>query len=196
MADAAHHHCTRPWYLRPPVLVLGVVLLGLAAFGIVEFSNRPNPAALTYSDFLAQLDAGNVASVSFNGTLVDGKFKRPVGQAATNETAEKSIFRSEVPTIGDPTLLPELRQQHVIIDVVTSSGWLSWLGRLPWPMVLLLAFILVAGLIRLVRGKKTATSSVMPTHPMIGLITGLFGNKDQGQSAGEAAKAPPSASAR
>ena len=177
MADAVHHHCTRPWYLRPPVLVLGVILLGGAAFGIVEFSNRPNPAALSYSDFLAQLDAGNVASVSFNGTLVDGKFKRPVGQTVTNGTGEKSIFRSEVPAIGDPTLLPELRQQHVIIDVATSSGWLSWLGRLPWPMVVILAFILVAGLIRFVHGKKTDTSSVMPTHPMVGLITGLFGNK-------------------
>ena len=140
--------------------------------------------ALSYSDFLAQLDAGNVASVSFNGTLVDGKFKRPVEQAATNGTADKSIFRSEVPTIGDPTLLPELRQQHVIIDVVTSSGWLSWLGRLPWPMVLLLAFILVAGLVRLVRGKRSTEGSAvtMPQMPMMHLVSGLFGKHAQGAS--------------
>jgi ATP-dependent Zn protease len=179
MADAAHQHCTRAWYLRPPVWILGVVLLGLAAFGIVELSSRPSPAALSYSDFLAQLDAGNVASVTFAGTEVDGKFNRPVAQAVPNGSAVKTIFRSQVPNIGDPTLLPELRKQHVAIDVVSSSSWLSWLGRLPWPMVLILAFILIAGLIRLVRGNKASTGSAVPTHPMGGLITGLFGKQSQ-----------------
>jgi cell division protease FtsH len=180
MADATHHHCTRPWYLRPPVWVLGVVLLGLVAFGIVEFSNRPSPAALSYSDFLAQLDADNVASVTFSGTQVDGKFKHPVGQAAANRTA--TIFRSQVPTVGDPTLLPELRKEHVTIDVTSSSTWASWLGRLPWPLVLILAFVLIAGAIRLVGGKKStggATDTVQQM-PMTGLVSALFGKHAQG----------------
>jgi ATP-dependent Zn protease len=182
MADAAHHHCTRAWYLRPPVWILGVVLLGLAGFAIVELSSRPSPATLSYSDFLAQLDAANVASVTFNGTLIDGKLKHPIGQTATNGTAAKTIFRSQVPNIGDPTLLPELRKEHAAIDVVSSSNWVSWLGRLPWPLVLILAFILIAGLIRLMRGNKASTGSAAPTHPMVGLITGLFGKNDQGPS--------------
>lgn len=178
MADAAaHHQCTRPWYLRPPVWILGLVLLGLAAFGIVEWSSRSSPLALSYGDFLAQLDAGNVASVTFNGTLVDGKFKHPLDQATTNGTAAKTNFRSQVPDVGDPTLLPELRKDHVIIDVVASSGWLSWLGRLPWPLVLVVAFIVVAGLIRLVRGKKSTDSSAstVPQMPMMQLMSGVFG---------------------
>jgi ATP-dependent Zn protease len=193
MADTAHHHCTRPWYLRPPVWVLGVVLLGLAAFAIVEFSNRPSPAALSYSDFLAQLDAGNIVSVTFNGTQVDGKFKRPVGQAATNETAAKTIFRSQVPSVGDPTLLPELRKEHVVIDVASSSNWASWLGRLPWPLVLVLAFILVAGAIKLLRGKETTAGSTetMQQMPMMRLVSGVFGKHAQG--AGGNGPAPPKA---
>ena len=181
MAEAAHQHCTRPWYLRPPVWVLGVVLLGLAAFGIVEFSGRPSPAALSYSDFLAQLDAGNVASVTFSATQVDGKFKHPLGQAATDGASAKTIFRSQIPAIGDPTLLPELRKEHVVIDVASSSTWASWLGRLPWPLVLVLAFILIAGAIKLVGGKKSTDGSTATAQqmPMTGLFSGLFGKQNQ-----------------
>ena len=72
MADTAQYHCTRAWYLRPPVWLLAVILLGLAAFGAVEMINRP--ALLQYSDFLDQLDSGNVASVAFNGAWVEGHF--------------------------------------------------------------------------------------------------------------------------
>jgi ATP-dependent Zn protease len=193
MADAAHHHCTRPWYLRPPVLVLSVVLLGLVAFGVVEFVNRPRPAALSYSEFLAQLDAGNVASVAFSGTQVDGKFKHPVEQTVKNGTAAKTIFRSQVPSLGDPTLVPELRKQHVAIDVATSSSWTAWLGRLPWPLVLILAFILVAGLVKLMQGKKSTDGSTDAAQqmPMTGVVTALFGKHAQGASGDNAA--PPKA---
>ena len=68
MADAAQHHCTRAWYFRPPVWIFGVLLLGLAAFGVMEIINRP--AAIPYGDFFDQLDAGNVASVTFQGMQV------------------------------------------------------------------------------------------------------------------------------
>lgn len=191
IAHTVHHHCTRPWYLRPPVWVLAVVFLGLAAFGIVEFSHRPSATALSYSDFLNQLDAGNVASVTFDGTQLDGKFKRPVAQTATSKTAAESLFRSQVPSISDPALLPELREEHVIINVVSSSSWLSWLGRLPWPLVLFVAFILVAGLVRLIRGRKSTDSSTdtIQQMPMMRLMSGLFGKR--AQRTGDKGPAPP-----
>ncbi len=193
MADTAHPHCTRPWYLRPPVWVIGVVLLGLVAFGIVKFINRPSPTALSYSEFLAQLDAGNIASVTFSGTQIDGKFKRSVGPAATNGTAAKAIFRSQVPSVGDPTLLPELRNEHAVIDVASSSTWASWLGRLPWPLVLVLAFIFIAGAIKLVGGKKSTDGSTNTAQqmPMTGLVSALFGK--HAQDAGGNDPVPPKA---
>ncbi|MEJ2377761.1 MAG: ATP-dependent metallopeptidase FtsH/Yme1/Tma family protein [Pseudolabrys sp.] len=82
MTDMAHHHCTRPWYMRPPVWVLGLVVVGLIVFGIVE--SAAGPPATPYSGFLAQLDAGNVASVTFQGTRIDGRFKHPVAAATAN----------------------------------------------------------------------------------------------------------------
>jgi ATP-dependent Zn protease len=192
MATAAKQHCTRAWYMRPPVWVLAVVLLGVAAFGAMEMIKRPAP--ITYGDFLNQLDAGNVASVTFTGTQIYGDFKHPVEQAAT--AAPQTNFRSEVPSFGDSTLLLELRKQHVTIDVASSSSWVSWLGRLPWPMVLIIGGVLIAGLVKLMRRDTSSTTgSPLPTHPMMGLISGLLGKKDQQAShppGGDATKAPPS----
>ena len=117
MADATQHHCTRAWYFRPPVWIFGVLLLGLAAFGVMEIINRP--AAIPYGDFFDQLDAGNVASVTFQGMQVTGHFKHAIAAPAAKGTAPQDVFRSQVPDIGDPALLPELRKEHVLIDVVS-----------------------------------------------------------------------------
>lgn len=191
MTEAAQQHCTRAWYMRPPVWVLGIVLVALAVFGVVEMSK--GPAALSYGEFFDQLDADNIASVTFAGTQIDGVFKHPVAKAAAKAGTPQTNFRSQAPEFGDPALLPELRKQHVSIDVVSSSGWLSWLGRLPWPLVLMVAALLIAGLVKLARGGKTSEGLAVPTHPMMGLITGLFGKKkqDTGHTAGE--RVPPAA---
>lgn len=132
---------------------------------------------MPYGAFLDQVEAGNIASVTFQGTQIDGRFKQPVGKAAVNGSAPQDVFRSRVPEFGDPSLLAALRKQHVAIDAVSSSNWTAWLARLPWPMVVFLAFILIAGVVRLARGKP-ASDSAPPMHPMqgmIGLISGLFG---------------------
>ena len=64
MTDIAQHkHCTKPWYMRPPVWFIGVVVAALAIFTVYETVG--GPAATPYGAFLDQLDAGNVASVTF-----------------------------------------------------------------------------------------------------------------------------------
>lgn len=179
MTDAAHH-CMRPWYMRPSVWALGVILVAGAVFGIVDMANRP--PAIPYSDFLDQLDAGNVASVTFKGTQIDGNFRRPVGNAASKVTASQTLFRSQVPDFGDPALMPELRKKRVAIDVVSSSSWTRLLGGLPLPMLLMLSAILIAGIVRLFRGGRAQSEPAMPMHPMqglMGLVSGLLGGKDQ-----------------
>ena len=178
MTDIAlHKHCTRPWYMRPPVWVLGAVVIALIVFGIVETAGRPT--VTPYGSFLDQLDAGNVASVTFKGTEIDGRFKHAVGDTASNGGAQQS-FRSRVPEFGDPTLLVELRKQRVTIDVTSSSSWTRLLAGIPLPMLLFLGFIVVAGIIRVMRGGKVQSDSAMPMHPMqgmIGMISGLFGKQ-------------------
>ena len=76
MTDSLQHHRSRPWYKRPLVWIVCVVLVAFAVFGLTQIGSRPT--TIRYSDFLDQLDAGNVASVTFAGTQIDGQFKQSV----------------------------------------------------------------------------------------------------------------------
>ena len=123
MTDIAQPHHTRPWYKRPLVwLVFVVVAAALIVFGVREVGG--GPTTIRYSDFLDQLDAGNIASVNFAGTQIDGHFKQPVAEKDVNNGAPLTVFRSQAPAFGDPTLLPELRKEHVAIGVGSSQ----WMG--------------------------------------------------------------------
>ena len=48
-------HCTRSWYMRPPVWFVGIAVMAVLAF--IVFENVGGPAATPYSTFLDQLDA-------------------------------------------------------------------------------------------------------------------------------------------
>lgn len=175
MTDTSEIRSKRAWHLSPSVWIAAVIFVALAVFGIVEM-NRGS-TAISYSDFLNQLDAGNVASVTLAGTQIDGKLKQAAKLTTADKTEPQITFRSQAPAFGDPTLLPELRQQHVAIDVVSSSGWLAWLGRLPWPMVLIVVALLIAALFKFRRGDGATTQSALSSHPMMGAVADLFGAK-------------------
>ena len=173
MAHAAQH-CDRPWWKRPPVWLLAIAAMALLIFGIVETAG--GPAATPYGTFLDQLDAGNVASVVFRGTEIDGHFKHPLADASATGTAPSDAFRSRVPDFGDPALIPALRKQHVAIEVASSSSWTRLLAGLPWPMLLLIGVMLIAGFVRFMRGKGQSSSDMpmAPMQGMMGLVAGLF----------------------
>jgi ATP-dependent Zn protease len=180
MTDTVRAHCTRPWYMRPPVWLLGVVVVALAIFAIVEAAGIP--AATPYGTFLDQLEAGNVASVTVQGTEIKGQFKHPLNAAAANDAAQTISFRTRVPDFGDSSLIATLRKQHVMIDVASSTSWTRLLAGIPLPMWLFLGFIVVAGIIRVMRGGKAQSDSAVPMHPMqgmIGLVSGLFSKQQK-----------------
>jgi hypothetical protein len=169
-------HCQRPWWKRPPVwfIAIAAVLLLVVVGTQIETANKVAPTP--YSAFLDQLETGNVASVTLEGTEIHGRFKRPVN------SAQGDTFSTRVPDFGDPALIPELRRQHVAIDVSAPSPWISVLARIPWPMLVFLGVVLVAGIVRLVRGGKAQSGSAAPMHPMhgiVGLVSGLFAKPHQ-----------------
>jgi hypothetical protein len=137
---------------------------------------------MPYGVFLDQLEAGNVASATFDGTEIGGRFKHPLSDGVPTGTSQRDIYRSRVPDFGDPALIPELRKEHVAIDVRSPSQWVSLLARLPWPMLAFLALILIVALVRIVRGPKASSGPAMPMRPgagIIGLVSSLFGKSGQ-----------------
>lgn len=176
----AMEHCQRPWWKRPPFWFVIIVVALLLSFALpLEQGDKPTP--MPYSTFLDQLEAGNVASVSFLGAEINGRYKRQVeGAPADIGKARRDSFSSRVPEFGDPALIAELRKQHVVIEVNVPSLWSSLLAHLPWPMLLFLALATLAGSVRLLRGGKAQVGSVataLPAHGMMGIISRLFGKK-------------------
>jgi ATP-dependent Zn protease len=178
MQDITQQHSARSWWMRPLVWFIGAAVVLLFVF--VMFEMTDGPAATSYGAFLDQLDAGNVASVTFQGTQIDGRFKQPVNVTASNKTTQTDTFRSHVPDFGDGSLIAELRKQHVAIDVTSPSAWTWLLGRVPWPMLVFIGAGLIAGLVRLVRGGKPGAgspTSAQPMQGMMGLLSGFFGKQ-------------------
>ena len=169
-------HCQRPWWKRPPVwFIATAVVLGLLIGVGAEIESTGKSAAMPYGAFLDQIEAGNVASVTFQGTEIRGRFKQPL------KDTQQDAFSTRVPDSGDSALIPALRKQHVAIDVSAPSPWASVFTRIPWPMLVFLAVVLVAALVRLVRGGKArpGPAASLPAHGMMGLISGLFAKRDQ-----------------
>lgn len=174
----AVEHCDRPWWKRPPVWFIAIAAVLLLIAAGVEMGTAGKVTPMPYSAFLDQLETGKVASVTFRGTEIHGRLKRPP------DSAQGDTFSARVPDFGDPTLIAELRKQHVTIEVSAPSPWTSVLARIPWPMLVFLGVVLVAALVRLVRGGKARSGSAMsmPTHGMIGLVSGLFAKPDRSAS--------------
>ena len=175
----AMEHCQRPWWKRPPVWFIAIAAVLLLIVVGTQIKTAGKAAPTPYSAFLDQLEAGNVASVTFRGTEIHGRFKRSA------DSAQHDTFTTRVPDFGDPALIPELRKQHVEINVSAPSPWTSVLARIPWPMLVFLGVVLVAGLVRLVRGGKAQSGSGAPIHPMhgmVGLVSRLFAKPHQVES--------------
>ena len=172
-------HCDRPWWKRPPVWFVAVAAVLLFIAVGIEMKTARKAVPVPYSTFLDQLEGGKVASVTFQGTEIQGRFKKSA------DSTLPDTFSTRVPDFGDPALIPELRKQHVAINVSAPSPWTSVVARIPWPMLVFLGVLLVAGLVRLVRGGKAQSESAAPMYPMhgmMGLVSRLFANPHQVES--------------
>lgn len=180
----AMEHCDRPWWKRPPIWFIAIAAV-ITLLIVVVNETDGKPALTPYSTFLDQLEAGNVASVTFQGTEIHGRYKHPLDSAdsaPSGGTAQRDTFSSRVPDFGDPTLIPELRKRHVAVDVNPPSQWTSLLARIPWPMLLFVGVVMIAGLVRLLRGGKAQSgpaAPALPAHGMMGLVSALFAKKDE-----------------
>ncbi len=178
--DSTQSSARRPWWRASRLwwLIAIAVVLGLAVGAVVEKAGRS--AAMPYGAFLDQLEAGNVASVTFQGTVIDGRLKHAPAKEPSSGAAQDERFSSRLPDFGDPSLIPELRMLHVAIDVQSPSGWTALFEHLPWPMLAFVVLALAAALVRLMRGSKAGSGSGTPMHPaggVIGLVAGLFAKK-------------------
>ena len=160
----------RAWWVAG-IVVLLAMLIGIGFGFIVEQGGRPS--LTPYGAFLDQLDAGNVAAVTFRGMEIDGRFRHPIAGASPADPTRRDAFSSRVPDFGDPTLIAKLRRHHVVIDVAAASHWISPRVGLPWLILLLLGAAVITALVRLARGGKTRSQPGSNAQPMQAVLTSV-----------------------
>jgi cell division protease FtsH len=149
-------------------LVLGLLL----AWNLWMFVPRPKIiVALPYSEFIAQLDGGNVSRIRIAGASISGTFAQPVAwppqpAARSKSNAPKADatppgtgrqtnltpgryqrFQTTYPAaVGDSTLMPLLHSHHVLIEVVSpSQPWLLLLLTSGLPLMLMVGLLVWMG---------------------------------------------------
>ena len=121
--------------VKTVVFWLVIVLSGVLLWQVVKAgSSGAKERPINFSEFLSNVDQGNVSEVTMIGQEVSGKFK-----------SDKSGFHVTVPA-GYPDMIKELREKGVTMTVkdAAGGGWPTWLLNLA-PFVLLgaLWFIMI-----------------------------------------------------
>ena len=112
-------------------------LLVLIPVAILQLMNsaRGQQEALDYTEFRAELAAGNIQSVTITeGVSVEGRLKRPIQRDQT----QIDRFQTRLPTELSEELEGELRAQNVQIEArPAGNNWVNILvGLLPWVLII------------------------------------------------------------
>ena len=128
-----------------PLLITAMLVLLLDLFySSVVKQSAERGVEISYSRFRDELSAGNVKKVTLRGHNIRGEFRAPVKvpPAAPDQKAklvETTLFSSHVPAMDDPTLLPQLYNQKVEVQVVSAEGSAAGnllLYMLPWLLII------------------------------------------------------------
>ena len=124
------------WLLWLVLAILALIWLLPSFLGQGGSSNE----AVTYTTFLAQVNANNVRSVTITDYTVTGVFKAPV--PSSDGTTKSTQFTTTVPQFGNADLIALLQAHHVAIDVQSSGGASFWLNLLIFvgPILLMIVF--------------------------------------------------------
>jgi cell division protease FtsH len=106
-----------------------LVLIAVLLWAVVRTGNHRSDRALNFSEFLSDVELGNVREVTINGNEVKGEFMN--GQSSFH-----TIVPSNYPKLFD--LLEDKKVQTTISDP-SSSGWISILVQSS-PFILLIGF--------------------------------------------------------
>lgn len=117
--------------------ILFVFILLWQNFSTVDSSQYK----VTYTQFIDQLDAANIRSVSIKGLKVTGEFVKPItvpvpGQQKPREVRE---FQTYLPTFQGDDILARLKAQKVAVNVEAAEGSFFWqivIGMLPWVLII------------------------------------------------------------
>jgi len=159
--EQTHPHLPRYWWWLLGLLILWNLILFLP--------QAQQQVQLSYTDFLAQLNSGNVVSVVFQGSQITGDLAQPIADPAALATATAAApttaaalttpsaqaaapttythFETILPeAVGDPRLLGLLESRHVrVVAKPQSTPWFTVLLTDALPFLLLVIVLVWMG---------------------------------------------------
>ena len=142
-----------PWQTPLPLwrYVVWIVLLLAFSWYWYGVGQAPVRQELAYSDFKERVREDEVASVVFKGQLVIGEFRGAIRQESVTPSVKRVqesdaiqiMFKTTLPPVDDPDLIPLLEQHQVEVraEVEQIAWWASALiNLLPWLLIIGLFF--------------------------------------------------------
>ena len=125
-------------------IVIAVLLIFLFFYMWGQFfSSRTNELYnISYSQFIEQLTANNIKSITIKDLLVSGEFIKEINIQLTGEkkTAAVKYFQTFLPSFQGEGLIAKLQEKNVVINVESSEKkgilWQILMGILPWALII------------------------------------------------------------
>lgn len=146
MADDTDKKTKMADKIKSPQWRIGLaVLLGLLFIYIwsqIFSSGSPGQYSINYSQFIAQLGAGNIKSVTIKNLVVSGEFVKEINIQLTGEKKTTAVkkFQTFLPSFQGEGLIAKLEEKNVLINVEPSEkGGILWqilIGILPWVLII------------------------------------------------------------
>ena len=111
-------------YIAAFFLVSVVIFVWNSFFNI----GPPSRYTINYSQFMEQLDAGNIKSVSIKKLLISGELAKEVSIQLPGEKKPPQVkyFETVLPTFQGEGLLPQLKGKNVVITVESAEQGYFW----------------------------------------------------------------------
>ncbi|MFH2036484.1 MAG: ATP-dependent zinc metalloprotease FtsH [Candidatus Zixiibacteriota bacterium] len=98
-----------------------IILIAIFAYNVYN-SNDAEVADISYSEFLSQLENGNIASVTFIDRTIEGRFNKSTSPITETAGGQFTKFTARIPFNDDSyILLNRLEAKNVIINAKTEG---------------------------------------------------------------------------
>jgi cell division protease FtsH len=124
--------------------LLLIFLLWIVVFSFFFPSRQKNQLNLSYTDFKKRVGQKQVSEITLKGNVIQGKFKKPVEVPEKKGEAKKTTrkynqFKTVLPSIQDPELMPLLEKNEVDIHAELNKRpwfWTLLVDVLPWVLII------------------------------------------------------------
>jgi cell division protease FtsH len=126
------------------MVIITILIISLFLYMWSPFFNlgRPEQYNISYSQFMEQLNSGNIKSVTIKNLVVTGEFIKETHIQLADEKKPTPVkyFQTFLPSFQGEELITELEDKNVVINVEPSQKggalWQILIGVLPWVLII------------------------------------------------------------